>query len=194
MGQGSCICCKCGWYGLCHSESLRPKRLYTHVNGLFYLFSVQLLPANVLNDFSFVYIVTLFLTLRAITISFRDVRQAGIYLTFTNVCAAIGLFGFSDIDTGIGIEKSIISKLFESFTRVDLSTTRKFGGAGLGLAICKTLIELMGETIEVESLKGEGSVFRFDIVVKRRIDDGQQTLNSKPATPILSCRNLIWHR
>lgn len=66
-------------------------------------------------------------------------------------------------DTGIGISDSKISTIFDKFTQEDSTTTRKFGGTGLGLAITKQLIEVMHGTINVESVKGEGSTFHFSI-------------------------------
>ncbi|WP_371195417.1 response regulator [Glaciecola sp. SC05] len=73
------------------------------------------------------------------------------------------LLSCSIIDTGIGIPADKIDKLFESFSQVDSSTTRIYGGSGLGLAISKRLCELMGGTINVESVLHQGSRFSFDI-------------------------------
>jgi len=70
---------------------------------------------------------------------------------------------FSVKDTGIGISTSNINKLFKDFSQVDSSTTRKYGGSGLGLVICQKLCNLMGGEISVESVEGEGSNFSFKL-------------------------------
>jgi len=68
-------------------------------------------------------------------------------------------------DTGIGIPEEKLTSLFESFSQVDASTTREYGGTGLGLTIAKKLCELMNGKISVESQKGKGSLFEFTILL-----------------------------
>ncbi|MFA0115080.1 response regulator [Vibrio sp. 10N.261.46.E11] len=70
---------------------------------------------------------------------------------------------FSVRDTGIGIDKQQQKQIFEPFAQEDDSTTRQFGGTGLGLAISTQLVELMGGQIQLDSVKGEGSCFYFDL-------------------------------
>jgi signal transduction histidine kinase/CheY-like chemotaxis protein len=73
---------------------------------------------------------------------------------------------FTVSDTGIGIPADRLDRLFRSFSQVDASTTRKYGGTGLGLVICRRLAELLGGRIWVESEPGTGSRFSFTILAK----------------------------
>ncbi|MCK5760288.1 MAG: response regulator, partial [Candidatus Delongbacteria bacterium] len=70
---------------------------------------------------------------------------------------------FSVIDTGIGISEGSLKEIFQRFIQADISTTRKYGGTGLGLTICKKLLEMMGSKLEVISIEGEGSEFFFEL-------------------------------
>ena len=72
---------------------------------------------------------------------------------------------FSVQDTGIGLTPKQQERLFEPFSQADSSTTRRFGGAGLGLSICKRLAELMNGSIGLSSEAGRGSTFWFEVRV-----------------------------
>lgn len=73
----------------------------------------------------------------------------------------------SVIDTGVGIPEDKLVQIFEEFTQVDSSSTRRFEGTGLGLPITKKLVELHGGRIWVESEPGEGSAFTFILPVNQ---------------------------
>jgi signal transduction histidine kinase/CheY-like chemotaxis protein len=81
---------------------------------------------------------------------------------------------FEVTDTGIGIPIEKQAQIFEAFSQVDGSITRRFGGTGLGLTICSRLIERMGGSIVVRSAAGEGSTFAFHVLAERREDIAHQ--------------------
>jgi PAS domain S-box-containing protein len=91
----------------------------------------------------------------------------------TNAACALHL---SVRDTGIGIPEDRLGRLFESFSQVDASTSRRYGGTGLGLAISRRLTELMGGTLSAESTVGEGSTFHLIVTM----EEAEGTVRSYP--------------
>ena len=90
-------------------------------------------------------------------------------------------------DTGIGVSPEKLANLFREFTQADASTTRRHGGMGLGLAISKQLVELMGGSIHAESSPGRGSKFWFDLTLMVTA----QPPDTAPATSLVGLRALI---
>jgi signal transduction histidine kinase/CheY-like chemotaxis protein/HPt (histidine-containing phosphotransfer) domain-containing protein len=96
---------------------------------------------------------------------------------------AAGRLRFAVSDTGIGIEPDKVNAVFESFTQVDASTTRKYGGTGLGLTISKQLVELMGGRLWLESEVGVGTTFFF--TAQLTVQESQaERREERPQTPL----------
>lgn len=93
-----------------------------------------------------------------------------------DVCEKGNCTIFSVIDDGCGIDPNEIDRLFEAFEQADNTTSRKFGGAGLGLNICRRLVEILGGSIEVKSEPGKGS--RFDVAIPCHLPPGDLPENA----------------
>jgi len=93
-------------------------------------------------------------------------------------------------DTGIGIPEERKGILFQPFSQVDVSTTRKYGGTGLGLAISRQLVEAMGGRIQAESEEGKGSTFSFTALFEKQPED-RELLEAVQAVDIQGLRILI---
>lgn len=94
-------------------------------------------------------------------VKFTDAGEISFEICLVSTSDRGVTLGFTVRDTGIGITEEQQEQLFHHFTQADMSTTRKYGGSGLGLVISKNLVELMGGAIGVESQAGHGSSFSF---------------------------------
>ncbi|MES2732261.1 MAG: response regulator [Bacteroidota bacterium] len=119
-------------------------------------------PAQVIGDGLRLRQILLNLVSNAIKFTPQGEIFVGVHLRKTAANQELEL-GFEVRDTGIGIPEDKLDRLFKAFSQVDSSTTRKYGGTGLGLVICEKLIGLMGGSIEVKSQVGEGTTFCFTI-------------------------------
>ena len=94
-------------------------------------------------------------------------------------------------DTGIGIKKENLSKIFKSFTQEEDSITRKYGGTGLGLTISKEIVELLGGTLEVESIVDLGSKFYFTLNLPNGNNDSTKSLEIVIDPEVLRGKNIL---
>ncbi|MDE2484201.1 MAG: response regulator [candidate division NC10 bacterium] len=122
------------------------------------------LPSRVLGDPTRLRQVLVNLVGNAIKFTERGEVAIQVEQTKAEAPGQVGLH-FSVTDTGIGIPRSQQARIFDPFAQADATTTRRFGGSGLGLSISKSLMELMGGRIWVESEVGKGSTFHCDLVV-----------------------------
>ncbi|NQZ22744.1 MAG: response regulator [Colwellia sp.] len=120
------------------------------------------------------------------SIKFTDSGEVLIKVAITEVNSRLQ-FNCTISDTGIGIPDNKVSGLFDSFTQVDASTTRKYGGTGLGLAIVKQLCELMSGDISVSSEEGKGSAFTFNVT----FDKSEQSPSVMPFVDVTGKQILI---
>lgn len=94
-------------------------------------------------------------------------------------------------DNGIGMDDATIGRLFTAFTQADASTTRRFGGTGLGLVIARNLVQLMGGDIAVSSVPGAGSVFTVRLTLGCLAAQSEAGATNPPAGPLAALRCLV---
>ncbi len=106
-------------------------------------------------------------------IKFTERGEVVVTVSATLAGARSQILSFAVRDTGIGIAPDQMQRVFQPFSQVDVSTTRKYGGTGLGLAISRRLAELMGGSMWVDSEPGAGSTFHFSVEVDANPADGR---------------------
>ncbi|NNJ76723.1 MAG: response regulator [Anderseniella sp.] len=111
-------------------------------------------------------------------VAVRQVRPTGDLDEMIEFCVS---------DTGIGIDEDKLTSVFDEFTQADASTTRQFGGTGLGLNICRKLVDAMGGTIRVESKLGEGSRFIVTLPCHDAVTSARPRLHDSKLSPMLVC-------
>lgn len=149
-----------------------PVRLKEELDGLYVLLNPQAtqkglelvlevdsdVPDSVLGDA--VRLRQIWLNLLSNAIKFTERGRVRLHLQCKP--GANGWLQTSVSDTGIGIPDAVQARIFEPFVQADSSTTRRFGGTGLGLVICRRIVTLMGGNLTLQSTPGKGSVFSFD--------------------------------
>ncbi len=109
-------------------------------------------------------------------IKFTSDGEISVKVTMAEETESDVILQLSVQDTGLGIPADRVDRLFQSFSQVDASTTRKYGGTGLGLAISKELVGLMGGQIEVESEECKGSTFRVTVKLEKQYCGDQPSI------------------
>jgi CheY-like chemotaxis protein len=115
-------------------------------------------------------------------LKFTEMGKVGVRVARVNDDAPKLSLEFTVWDTGVGIPAEKQKTIFDSFTQADSSTTRKYGGTGLGLTISMRLVELMGGKIWVESAIGCGAKFNFTVIFKPCTQPTRAELKLKPVT------------
>ncbi|WNH10490.1 ATP-binding protein [Thalassobellus suaedae] len=150
------------------------KKIYFHIK------TEPNLPRYVLTDGLRLQQVLINLVSNAIKFTKEGEIELSLQLMHTN-SQATNMFRFSVRDTGIGISTQNKNKIFEAFTQEDLSTTKQYGGAGLGLSICNGILAMMDSNLQLESEIGKGSQFYFDVSFKPIMEESS---NSKVSSNI----------
>ncbi|MBK7612904.1 MAG: response regulator [Burkholderiales bacterium] len=167
-------------------ETLRALQLRATEKGLELVYDIDpALPENLLGDP--VRLRQVLTNLLGNAIKFSDLGEVTVRMTQIEQRDGQVLLRCAVIDHGIGIAPAQQAHIFEAFTQADASTTRKYGGTGLGLTISSRLVRAMGGRLEVQSTPGQGSSFGFEI----RFPLGSAALEAGPDTVLASRRVLV---
>jgi CheY-like chemotaxis protein len=118
-------------------------------------------------------------------VKFTPLGEVELKINFEKINSKIGIFKIEIRDTGIGIKEVDKAKLFKAFSQADTSTTRRYGGTGLGLIISNSLAHKMGSNIQFESEFGKGTVFNFDIETEYEYEISTNAAIIKPINRVL---------
>lgn len=118
-------------------------------------------------------------------VKFTERGSVTVHVSVQEETAAEVALKFSVRDTGIGIPPEAQARIFDSFSQADQTTTRRFGGTGLGTTIAKQLVELMGGRISLESAVGLGSTFSFELKLEKQSERAGVTTGELAGTRIL---------
>jgi len=147
------------------AEALKPLSVKMKEKGLDFTTAVSPeVPDDLIGDWSRLEQVLINLVGNAM--KFTDRGSVSVLLTVKERTPESVLLYFAVVDTGIGIVPERQAQIFEAFTQADGSTTRRYGGTGLGLTISRTLVEMMGGRIWLESTPGQGTTFHFTARVR----------------------------
>jgi PAS domain S-box-containing protein len=127
-------------------------------------------------------------------VKFTQSGEVSLRVALDPAASILTALRFTVSDTGIGISGEKLDQVFERFTQADSSTTRRFGGSGLGLTISKRLVELMGGRIWVESQVGKGSVFAFTVPLEVWAAANRPaavSIGTRPEPPLPALRILL---
>jgi signal transduction histidine kinase len=147
------------------AQALGPLSLKMQEKGLAFTTAVSPeVPDELVGDWSRLEQVLINLVGNAL--KFTDRGSVSVLLTVQERTPESVLLYFAVVDTGIGIAPERQADIFEAFTQADGSTTRRYGGTGLGLTISRTLVEMMGGRMWLESTLGQGTTFHFTARVR----------------------------
>ena len=147
------------------AEALKPLSVKMKEKGLAFTTAVSPeVPDDLIGDWSRLEQVLINLVGNAM--KFTERGSVSVLLTVKERTPESVLLYFAVVDTGIGIAPERQAQIFEAFTQADGSTTRRYGGTGLGLTISRTLVEMMGGRIWLESTPGQGTTFHFTARVR----------------------------